>query len=218
MPTALPATAAANAAHGDPLPCAATAPAVTSSASVSAGTPSSPNDKLTKMTAAAWRDSHASMSGARCTRGGVPSRCQPPRTNHAVLQALRIRKIERGGKAIVQTMDPLSKWAFAVLLNGLGEAGVKAVSLGAHHGYGVLLRIEQITGGALAIEQGALYPALYRLEHQGLLDAEWGTSDNNRRAKFYRLTAAGRRRLRAETERWHRTALAMNTALDAQEA
>ncbi|PYR36512.1 MAG: PadR family transcriptional regulator [Acidobacteria bacterium] len=95
---------------------------------------------------------------------------------------------------------------------------LKAVSLGAHHGYGVLLRIEQITGGALAIEQGALYPALYRLEHQGLLDAEWGTSDNNRRAKFYRLTAAGRRRLRAETERWHRAALAMNTALGAQEA
>jgi len=95
---------------------------------------------------------------------------------------------------------------------------LKAVSLGAHHGYGVLLRIEQITGGALAIEQGALYPALYRLEHQGLLDAEWGTSDNNRRARFYRLTAAGRRRLRAETERWHRTALAMNTALGAQEA
>jgi PadR family transcriptional regulator, regulatory protein PadR len=95
---------------------------------------------------------------------------------------------------------------------------LKAVSLGAHHGYGVLLRIEQITGGALAIEQGALYPALYRLEHQGLLDAEWGTSDNNRRARFYRLTAAGRRRLRAETERWHRTALAMNTALGAQGA
>jgi PadR family transcriptional regulator len=95
---------------------------------------------------------------------------------------------------------------------------LKAVSLGAQHGYGVLLRIEQITGGALAIEQGALYPALYRLEHQGLLDTEWGTSDNNRRAKFYRLTVAGRRRLRAETDRWHRTALAMNTALGAQEA
>src|SRR5881227_4495647 len=85
---------------------------------------------------------------------------------------------------------------------------LKAVSLGPQHGYGVLLRIEQISGGALAIEQGALYPALYRLEHQGLLDAEWGTSDNNRRAKFYRLTAAGRRRLRAEMERWHRAALA----------
>ena len=90
---------------------------------------------------------------------------------------------------------------------------LKAVSLGAQHGYGVLLRIEQITGGALAIEQGALYPALYRLEHQGLLDTEWGTSDNNRKAKFYSLTAAGRKRLKAETERWNRTALAMNTAL-----
>jgi PadR family transcriptional regulator PadR len=95
---------------------------------------------------------------------------------------------------------------------------LKAVSLGAQHGYGVLLRVEQITGGALVIEQGALYPALYRLEHQGLLDAEWGTSDNNRRARFYSLTAAGRKRLRVETERWNRTALAVNTALRAQEA
>jgi transcriptional regulator len=95
---------------------------------------------------------------------------------------------------------------------------LKAVSLGEHHGYGVLLRIEQITGGALTIEQGALYPALYRLEQQGLLDTEWGTSDNNRRAKFYELTAAGRKRLKVETERWGRTALAINTALRAQEA
>ena len=95
---------------------------------------------------------------------------------------------------------------------------LKALSLGAEHGYGVLLRIEQITGNALTIEQGALYPALYRLEHRGLLDTEWGTSDNNRRAKFYSLTAAGRKRLKAETERWNRTALAVNTALRAQEA
>jgi transcriptional regulator len=95
---------------------------------------------------------------------------------------------------------------------------LKAVSLGEQHGYGVLLRIEQITNGALAIEQGALYPALYRLEHQGLLDTKWGTSDNNRRAKFYTLTAAGRRRLKAETERWNRATLAMNMALRAQEA
>ena len=95
---------------------------------------------------------------------------------------------------------------------------LKAVSLGAHHGYGILLRIEQITGGALSVEQGALYPALYRLEHQGLLDTEWGTSDNNRRAKFYELTAAGRKRLKAETDRWTRTSLAINTALRAQEA
>src|SRR5213592_4634422 len=94
---------------------------------------------------------------------------------------------------------------------------LKAVSLGAQHGYGVLLRIEQITGGALTVEQGALYPALYRLEHQGFLDTEWGTSDNNRKAKYYSLTAAGRRRLRQETERWNRNAAAMMTALKTQE-
>jgi len=94
---------------------------------------------------------------------------------------------------------------------------LKALSLGPQHGYGVLLRIEQITAGALVIEQGALYPALYRLEHQGLLDTEWGTSDNNRKAKFYSLTPAGRKRLKAEAERWNLTASAMNAALRAQE-
>ena len=93
---------------------------------------------------------------------------------------------------------------------------LKAVSLGALHGYGVLLRIEQVTHGALQIEQGALYPALYRLERQGLLDAEWGTSDNNRRAKFYTLTAAGRKRLREETDSWNRSAAAVATALKAR--
>jgi PadR family transcriptional regulator len=93
---------------------------------------------------------------------------------------------------------------------------LKSVSLGPLHGYGVLLRIEQITRGALLIEQGALYPALYRLEHQGLLDTEWGTSDNNRRAKFYTLTAAGRKRLREETESWNRTAAAVAAALQAR--
>jgi transcriptional regulator len=92
---------------------------------------------------------------------------------------------------------------------------LKAVSLAPEHGYGVLLRIEQITGGALLVEQGALYPALARLEHQGVLEAEWGTSDNNRRAKFYRLTAAGRRRLKTDSERWGRLALAMSRALRA---
>ena len=95
---------------------------------------------------------------------------------------------------------------------------LKSVSLGEHHGYGVLLRIEQITGGALAIEQGALYPALARLERQGLLDAEWGVSDNNRRAKYYRLTAAGKKRLREETEGWRRLVSAMALALNAREA
>src|SRR5262245_4567908 len=81
---------------------------------------------------------------------------------------------------------------------------LKAVSLGALHGYGVLLRIEQISNGALLIEQGALYPALYRLEQQGLVDTEWGVSDNNRRAKFYALTTKGRKRLRVEAESWAR--------------
>src|SRR5579871_977186 len=93
---------------------------------------------------------------------------------------------------------------------------LKAVSLSPLHGYGVLLRIGQISGGALEIEQGALYPALYRLEHQGLLDAEWGTSENNRRAKFYQLTAAGRKRLREETAGWERIVAAMAAALSAK--
>src|SRR5438477_4381944 len=95
---------------------------------------------------------------------------------------------------------------------------LKSVSLGPLHGCAVLARIEQITQGALLVEQGALYPALYRLEHQGLLDTEWGTSENNRKAKYYRLTPGGRRRLKQETERWNRTVLAINTALGAQEA
>lgn len=91
---------------------------------------------------------------------------------------------------------------------------LKAVSLGPLHGYGVLLRIEQITSGALQVEQGALYPALYRLEQQGLLDTEWGVSDNNRRAKFYRLTAAGRRRLKDDAASWNRLVTAMTAALE----
>jgi PadR family transcriptional regulator, regulatory protein PadR len=93
---------------------------------------------------------------------------------------------------------------------------LKAVSLGPLHGYGVLLRIGQISGGALQIEQGALYPALYRLEHQGLLDSEWGTSENNRRAKYYSLTATGRKRLREETAGWERLVAAMSSALKAR--
>jgi transcriptional regulator len=92
---------------------------------------------------------------------------------------------------------------------------LKAVSLGPLHGYGVLLRIGQISGGALNIEQGALYPALYRLELQGLLNTEWGTSENNRRAKFYSLTAAGRKRLRDETAGWQKLVDAMTAALTA---
>jgi transcriptional regulator len=93
---------------------------------------------------------------------------------------------------------------------------LKAVSLGKLHGYGVLLRIEQISGGALLVQQGALYQALARLEHQGMIDSEWGTSDNNRRAKFYRLTAAGRRKLGSETASWNRLADAIGLALSAK--
>jgi PadR family transcriptional regulator, regulatory protein PadR len=86
---------------------------------------------------------------------------------------------------------------------------LKAVSLGPLHGYGVLLRIQQISGDQLAIQQGSLYPALFRLEHQGLIASEWGESDNRRRAKFYRLTASGRRQLRSETDNWNRMAALM---------
>ena len=93
---------------------------------------------------------------------------------------------------------------------------LKAVSLGKLHGYGVLLRIEQISGGALLVQQGALYQALARLEHQGLIESEWGTSDNNRRAKYYRLTAPGRRRLGEETASWNRLVEAISLALSAK--
>ena len=103
----------------------------------------------------------------------------------------------------------------ATLLPGtLDVLVLKAVSLGPLHGYGVLLRIEQMTQGALVVEQGALYPALYRLEQQGLLATTWGVSDNNRRAKFYRLTPAGRGRLRVQRANWQRLADAMAAALD----
>jgi transcriptional regulator len=93
---------------------------------------------------------------------------------------------------------------------------LKAVSLGPLHGYGVLLRIEQMTEGALLVEQGALYPALFRLEQNELLATKWGVSDNNRRAKFYRLTGAGRRRLKEDTARWNLLAGAMTAALQAR--
>ena len=91
---------------------------------------------------------------------------------------------------------------------------LKAVSLKPLHGYGVLLRIRQISGDALEIPQGSLYPALYRLEHQELIAAEWGTSDNNRKAKYYTLTATGRRRLREEAAGWNRLATAIAAALN----
>ena len=93
---------------------------------------------------------------------------------------------------------------------------LKAVSIGPLHGYGVLLRIAQISGRALLIQQGALYPALFRLVRQGLLKTSWDKSENNRRAKFYELTSKGRKRLREETDWWNRSASAIASALAAQ--
>jgi PadR family transcriptional regulator PadR len=93
------------------------------------------------------------------------------------------------------------------LLQGtLDMLALKALSLGPLHGYGVLLRIQQISRHRLEIQQGSLYPALYRLEHEGWIAGEWGQSENKRRARFYRLTAAGRRRLDAEAKKWNQFA------------
>lgn len=90
---------------------------------------------------------------------------------------------------------------------------LKAVSLGPLHGYGVLLRIQQISKQALQVQQGSLYPALYRLGHQGLLTSEWGESENNRKAKYYRLTAAGKKRLKEETRQWDSLSAAVGSVL-----
>ena len=92
---------------------------------------------------------------------------------------------------------------------------LKALSLGPQHGYGIPLRIEQISGGRILVQQGALYPALYRLDDRGFLATEWGTSDNNRRAKFYQLTPAGRKALRGEVASWERLVAGMTAALQA---
>jgi transcriptional regulator len=113
---------------------------------------------------------------------------------------------------------PLTPSTGAILPGTLDLLILKAVSLGPLHGYGVLLRIEQLSRGGFLVEQGALYPALYRLIHQGLLVSEWGTSDHNRRARFYRLTPTGRRRLKTDTEGWERLAATMRLVLGAEEA
>jgi PadR family transcriptional regulator, regulatory protein PadR len=104
----------------------------------------------------------------------------------------------------------------AELLQGtLDMLILKAVSLQPLHGYGILLRIEQLSKDRLQIQQGSLYPALYRLEHRGWIAAEWGESENKRKAKYYKLTAAGRRQLRAETESWNRLTEAIAGVMDA---
>jgi transcriptional regulator len=103
------------------------------------------------------------------------------------------------------------------LLQGTLELLIlKAIALGPLHGYGVLLRLQQLTRDTLQIPQGSLYPALYRLEHQGLVTFEWGESENKRRAKYYKLTAAGRKRLREEADYWQRLSGAIGLVLAAE--
>ena len=116
-------------------------------------------------------------------------------------------------------MAPQGKSEIPELLQGtLDMLILKAVSVGPMHGYGILLRIQHFSHAALEIQQGSLYPAVYRLEHQGLLASEWGTSDNNRKAKFYTLTSAGRRQFKAERETWARLVQAISAVLDATPA
>jgi PadR family transcriptional regulator, regulatory protein PadR len=103
----------------------------------------------------------------------------------------------------------------ALLAGNLDLVILKAISLGDVHGYGVLLRIGQISDGAILVQQGALYPALYRLEKQGLIAGRWGTSSNNRRARFYRLTPLGRRRFQKEQTSWQRLVDAIGLSLTA---
>ena len=90
---------------------------------------------------------------------------------------------------------------------------LKTLSLAPMHGWGISLRIQQISEGVLDVNQGSLYPALQRLEKEGLITSEWGTTDNNRRARYYRLTAAGRRTLDAELESWRRFAAGLELVL-----
>ena len=109
----------------------------------------------------------------------------------------------------------MGRQSTALLQGTLDLLILKAVSLGPLHGYGVLLRIQQFSNDVLEIQQGSLYPALYRLEHQGLIRSEWGESENRRRAKFYTLTPAGRRRFTEEQAYWKRFSVAMAGVLGA---
>jgi PadR family transcriptional regulator, regulatory protein PadR len=102
-----------------------------------------------------------------------------------------------------------------VLRGTLDMLVLKSLSWGPAHGFAVARWIAQATDDALRIEEGSLYPALYRLEERGMIEAEWGLSENNRKAKFYRLTPAGRRELRTETASWARYAQVIFSALQA---
>src|SRR5579863_7855169 len=121
-----------------------------------------------------------------------------------------------GRSAAALAKPQLAKPQVDILQGMLDMLILKAVSLGPLHGYGILLRIQQISNQALQIPQGSLYPALYRLEHGGLIRSEWGESENNRRSKFYELTPAGRKRLAVETQDWARLSEAVGSVLSAQ--
>jgi PadR family transcriptional regulator PadR len=103
----------------------------------------------------------------------------------------------------------LSKQKADLLQGTLDMLILRAVSLGPLHGYGIISRIRQMSAGMLEVEQGSLYPALYRIEQQGWLSSKWETNETGRRAKFYTLTRAGRRHLEAEEARWDRLVLAV---------
>lgn len=100
-----------------------------------------------------------------------------------------------------------------VLQGTLDMLVLKALQLGAMHGWGITERLEQGSRNALRVGQGSLYPALYRLERQGFIASEWGTSENNRRARYYELTSAGRARLTAERQAWRRMSRAVDLVL-----
>lgn len=100
-----------------------------------------------------------------------------------------------------------------VLRGSIELLTLKTLSLGTQHGWGIGQRIQQISGGELEVNQGSLYPALQRLEHRGLITSEWLTTENNRRARYYQITAAGRRALGEETESWRRFAATVETIL-----
>ncbi len=105
-----------------------------------------------------------------------------------------------------------------VLPGTLELLALKAISIGAEHGFGVLQRIQMCSGGVLQVEQGALYPALHRLEAQGLVSTRWGISENKRRAKYYDLTEAGKRRLEADQNQWRSLVAAMENVLSTPSA
>jgi PadR family transcriptional regulator PadR len=109
----------------------------------------------------------------------------------------------------------LAKSKVGLLQGTLDMLILKALSLGALHGYGIGQRIAQISGDALKIEEGSLYPGLYRLERRGWIESAWDISDNNQKAKFYKLTRAGRKQLTLEEENWERLAGATKKALRA---